>query len=137
MDYGCGSGILSIAAMKLGAKTVTSIDLDPQALLASSENALKNQVTLDIGLPEELSRKNLKADVILSNILAGTLAELTDVFSAHLLPHGKLILSGILKEQTEMIKYIYENTREFRLNFLCFDTNTDEEWAIMEWEKIC
>ncbi len=137
IDYGSGSGILGIAAMKLGADSVSSIDIDPQALTATAENAQKNGVLLDLYSPETFKRKNLKADMILSNILAGTLSELVSVFSGLLLPQGKLVLSGLLKEQVNFIQNCYVKTGKFKFTSLSLLEHQEEEWAIMELEKLC
>ncbi|WP_163934342.1 50S ribosomal protein L11 methyltransferase [Paraferrimonas sp. SM1919] len=108
IDFGCGSGILAIAALKLGAKHVTGIDIDPQALEASLENAKRNQVEtkLEVFLPEE-QPKNLKADTLVANILAGPLRELAPLISDLVRPGGKLALSGLLGEQADELHAHY------------------------------
>lgn len=102
LDYGCGSGILAIAAAKLGAATLTALDNDPQALIATKENAERNGVTLEnieICLPP--LAENFHCDVVLANILAEPLRQLAPQFAKILRPSGHLVLSGLLAEQGE------------------------------------
>ncbi len=107
LDYGCGSGILAIAAAKLGANKVTAIDIDPQALQATYDNAERNSVSELISrhLPMDLVDESY--DMLLANILAGPLAELADMLCAALRPGGTLVLSGILAEQAEGVTEAY------------------------------
>ncbi len=107
VDFGCGSGILSLAALKLGAKKVIGIDIDPQALQASLENAKRNGVEdrLELFLPKD--QPSFKADVVVANILAGPLRELAPVIIDYVAPNGLLALSGILEEQGENLQSIY------------------------------
>jgi len=100
LDYGCGSGILAIAALKLGARAAWAVDTEPQALRASHANAELNGVEdrLWIGSPESLPA--LKADVLLANILAGTLQDLMPRFQECVVAGGRLVLSGILERQS-------------------------------------
>jgi len=106
IDYGCGSGILGIAAVKLGAAHVTAVDLDPQALLATRANAERNGISsrIDVqGVPAVLG----KASCVVANILAGPLIELAPVLTAACEPGGDLILSGLLKSQAYEVKAAY------------------------------
>ena len=107
VDFGCGSGILSLAALKLGAKKVIGIDIDPQALQASLENAKRNQCEdrLELFLPKE--QPQFKADVVVANILAGPLRELAPVIIEYVASKGVLALSGVLEEQAEQLQSIY------------------------------
>jgi ribosomal protein L11 methyltransferase len=107
IDYGCGSGILAITASKLGAKHVWAVDNDPQALLATQDNAQKNNVetTISCMLPEQLPK--IEADGMLANILANPLINLAPTFATHLKPNAALILSGILTEQTNDVIAAY------------------------------
>ncbi|AWB65734.1 50S ribosomal protein L11 methyltransferase [Saccharobesus litoralis] len=107
VDFGCGSGILAIAALKLGAQRVVGIDIDPQAIEASKENAKRNQVEDKIELFLPNNQPNLQADVVVANILAGPLRELAQVITDYVKPGGKLALSGILASQAEQICEIY------------------------------
>ncbi|HEX4153021.1 MAG TPA: 50S ribosomal protein L11 methyltransferase [Steroidobacteraceae bacterium] len=106
IDYGCGSGILGVAALKLGASRVTAVDLDPQALIATRDNALRNGVgeRLDIqGVPPML----LPADLVVANILAEPLIELVPVLTQACKPGADLVLSGLLKAQAYALKAAY------------------------------
>ncbi|KPJ87761.1 MAG: ribosomal protein L11 methyltransferase [Gammaproteobacteria bacterium SG8_11] len=107
VDFGCGSGILALAAAKLGASQVWAVDNDPQALLACRANAEKNQLTQHISLcaPEELNLASV--DIIIANILANPLLQLAPRFAELLKPGGHLVLSGILGNQVEMIDTRY------------------------------
>lgn len=107
IDYGCGSGILAIAALKLGAEQVIGIDTDPQALLASGDNAIKNRVDdrLELFLPEAMPA--LQCDLLLANILANPLTELAEKIAHLVKSGGQIVLSGILKEQAEELQQIY------------------------------
>jgi len=107
VDFGCGSGILSLAALKLGAKKVIGIDIDPQALQASLANAKRNNVEdrLELFLPKD--QPNLKADVVVANILAGPLRELAPVIIEYVDDNGMLALSGVLEEQAAELQFIY------------------------------
>ncbi|MFT7130402.1 MAG: ribosomal protein L11 methyltransferase, partial [Gammaproteobacteria bacterium] len=110
VDYGCGSGILAIAALLLGAKEVIAIDNDPQALLATAENAKRNHIDPDrIGtfLPGS-APKNIKAHIVVANILAGPLAELAPLLSEMCLPDGYIALSGILSNQSSTLTDCYK-----------------------------
>ncbi|WP_153914165.1 50S ribosomal protein L11 methyltransferase [Shewanella sp. TC10] len=108
IDFGCGSGILAIAALKLGAKTVTGVDIDYQAIDASTANAERNGVAdkLALYLPEN-QPENLQADILVANILAGPLRELAPLIAEKVKPGGKLALSGLLQEQAEEISQFY------------------------------
>jgi len=99
IDFGCGSGVLAIAALKLGAAHLTGVDNDAQALEASRENAGRNGVSekMDLYLPQHFPQ--IQADVLIANILAGPLADLAPKFAAHTAPGGALALSGILRGQ--------------------------------------
>jgi len=103
IDYGCGSGVLAIAAIKLGATHVWAVDIDPQALEATSKNAITNGVTQHITplLADELSQ--VKANCLLANILANPLLELVSFFAGLLPGGGYLVLSGILNTQTDKV----------------------------------
>lgn len=108
LDFGCGSGILGVAAAKLGAKSITAIDIDPQALLATRSNAERNEVSdlITTGLPRELN-DDARFDVVVANILAGPLVELAPTICQALRPGGVLALSGILQEQATAVREAY------------------------------
>lgn len=107
IDYGCGSGVLGIAAIKLGAAHVIGVDNDPQALEASAENARRNHVDdrIELYLPEAFNEP--LADVLVANILADPLLDLEPVFRRSLRPGGQLALSGILTGQEHEIIRCY------------------------------
>lgn len=113
IDFGCGSGILAIAALKLGAKSAVGIDIDPQAILASRNNAEANGVAdrLQLFLSDD-KPANLKADVVVANILAGPLKELYPVISQLPKAQGNLGLSGILASQAQSVCEAYAQTFE-------------------------
>ncbi len=109
IDFGCGSGILAIAALKLGAKQAIGIDIDPQAILASRNNAEQNGVAdrLQLFLSED-KPTDLQADVVVANILAGPLKELYPIISQLVKPQGDLGLSGILENQSASVCQAYQ-----------------------------
>jgi ribosomal protein L11 methyltransferase len=106
IDYGCGSGILGIAALKLGAAHVWAVDLDPQALLATRDNAARNGVSsrIDVQGIEDSLRP---AYCVMANILAGPLIELAPTLTRACEPGGYLLLSGLLKTQAYAVKAAY------------------------------
>ncbi len=108
IDFGCGSGILAIAALKLGAAQAIGIDIDPQAIQASRDNAQRNGVAdrLSLWLPHQ-QPENLRADVVIANILAGPLRELAPLISILPKPQGYLGLSGILASQAASVSAAY------------------------------
>ncbi|MCF6337407.1 MAG: 50S ribosomal protein L11 methyltransferase [Gammaproteobacteria bacterium] len=107
IDYGCGSGILAVAAAKLGAGHVWAVDNDPQALIATHDNAQKNAVadTIDAVLPDALP--DLQTSLLLANILAQPLMDFAERFAAHVTPGGHIVLSGILAEQAAQVAASY------------------------------
>ncbi|ELJ8538256.1 50S ribosomal protein L11 methyltransferase [Vibrio cholerae] len=113
IDFGCGSGILAIAAIKLGAAKVIGIDIDPQALLASKDNAARNGVEdqIEVYLPKD-QPEGLVADVVVANILAGPLRELSPIIKGLLKPGGQLAMSGILDTQAESVAEFYRDDLE-------------------------
>lgn len=124
IDFGCGSGILAIAALKLGAKSAIGIDIDPQAILASRNNAEQNGVEnrLELFLAKD-APVDLQADVVIANILAGPLKELAPTISQLVKPQGKLGLSGILETQASSVCQAYESV--FNLDPVLIK----EEWS--------
>jgi ribosomal protein L11 methyltransferase len=107
IDYGCGSGILAIAALKLGAASAIAIDYDPQALLATQENATRNAVAphLQTLLPSELIET--KVNFLIANILADPLLELAPYFAKLVYSGGYLALSGITQDQAQQLTQAY------------------------------
>ena len=123
LDWGCGSGVLAIAALRLGAGSATGVDLDPKAMVASRENALLNGVagTLDFCTPDALS-DDARYDLVVANILAGTIMELATTLEQHLKPQGVLILSGILAAQVDRVRTSfaqYNLTSTYREEWAC------------------
>ena len=111
IDYGCGSGILGVAALLLGAKKVYATDIDPQAVLATQQNAELNGVleNLYVGLPEEFNKElaGQKADVFVANILAGPLMALAAEFSTFIKSEGEFALAGVIEEQVSDVSRVY------------------------------
>lgn len=124
IDYGCGSGILGIAAARLGAVRVYGVDIDPIALEVSDKNAAQNHVAatvLSTHLPEQLP--DIKADIVIANILALPLLSLTTTLAGLLKPHGSIILSGILQEQADIV------IAEYRHWFEDFNVTNQDGWV--------
>ncbi len=109
LDYGCGSGILSIAAVKLGAKMVTGVDIDPQSVITARDNAKRNHCEMQCYLPEEFASLAPAGqyDIVVANILAGPLKGLVSVLTRRIAPHGYMVLSGILEGQTDDVIAAY------------------------------
>lgn len=110
IDYGSGSGILAIAAAKLGAAEVHAVDNDPQAILATLDNCQRNGVSLDrlhAYLPDALP--SMQADILIANILAAPLMALAEHFASLLKPGGYLVLSGLLDTQVEQVAACYRD----------------------------
>ncbi|MGR9052102.1 MAG: 50S ribosomal protein L11 methyltransferase [Gammaproteobacteria bacterium] len=129
IDYGCGSGILAVAAVLLGAAKAHAIDIDPQALTATQDNAEKNRVADRIACwtPERFSP--VTADLVVANILAQPLIDLSPKLCALLKPNGHLVLSGILTEQAEAVAQAYRS---------CVELNTPtlrEDWCRLDGRK--
>ncbi len=109
IDYGCGSGILAIAACKLGASQVLGVDIDPQALDASRQNAERNHIpATDFKLSRPESMDRTPVDLLIANILSGPLVVLATSLSELVKPGGKILLSGILQQQTNDIQSVYQ-----------------------------
>ncbi|KAF3981800.1 MAG: 50S ribosomal protein L11 methyltransferase [Methylococcales symbiont of Hymedesmia sp. n. MRB-2018] len=130
IDYGCGSGILAIAALLLGAKQAHAIDIDPQAIEATHYNAEKNQVEdkLTCYLAEQFNP--FQADIVLANILAQPLCDLSEPISKRVKSKGKLILSGILNEQTESVTKAYQIQ-----NIQLASPVSQGEWCLLSGSK--
>ncbi len=131
LDYGCGSGILAIAALKLGAKSATGVDIDEQALIASKENAKRNGVEdklqLVMGTDKKLDLPQFPITV--ANILAGPLAELEPIIASLTQSGGKLALSGILTEQADSVIEAY--SKDFVMN----KVKDLDGWALLTGTK--
>ena len=112
-DFGCGSGILSIAALKLGASKVVACDIDPQAIQSSKKNAIANDVGEKLILRNEINNVDGPYDIIIANILSNTLIENVEIICQNLRPGGKLGMSGILSNQIESVINIYSKYIKF------------------------
>lgn len=130
IDYGCGSGILAIAALKLGAVKAYCVDNDPQALQATLDNAERNQIPTEqivVLSPSEVP--NIRVDLLIANILAGPLGDLAERFSYLVKTNGKITLSGILAEQGEGL-------REHYGQFFTMNESTQEgDWIRLDGHK--
>jgi ribosomal protein L11 methyltransferase len=127
IDYGCGSGILAIAAAKLGAGRVVGVDVDPLAITASQMNAARNNVDIMFYLPDELP--SLSADVVVANILSGPLQELAPKFAGLTKAGRKIALSGIMRKQANEVRLAYEKW------FIMGETFYETEWALIEGKR--
>jgi ribosomal protein L11 methyltransferase len=123
LDYGCGSGILAIAAAKLGASQVDAVDIDPQAVETAAANAALNEVAVRSLAAEALAPALY--DIVVSNILAQPLIVLAPLLAARTAPGGRLALSGILQPQAAEVAAAYANF--FEMN----ESLTDEGWALV------
>ena len=129
IDYGCGSGILAIAALKLGAAEAFAYDIDPQARLATRDNAVRNGVadrlTITVTAPQEPE----SCDVLVANILAGPLTDLADRFATLLRPGGRIALCGLLPEQAESVAVAYGPW------FMIGATTVRDGWALLSGSR--
>lgn len=127
LDYGCGSGILAIAALKLGAGSAVGVDIDPQAMIASRDNATQNAVQAAFYLPHELPEGQF--DVVVANILANPLRMLGEMLAQRTKTAGRIVLSGILAEQVDEMQAIY--AQWFEMN----PAITENGWACLSGTK--
>lgn len=134
IDYGCGSGILGVAACLLGASQVYAVDLDPQALLATHANAEKNNVVqrmATFSVPEfKRQYQTLQCPLLLANILAGPLVDLSEMLASHVEPGGRIVLSGILAEQADKVSKAYQQW------FTIDEVTQEEDWIRIVGTKI-
>lgn len=129
IDYGCGSGILALAAQKLGAKSVAGTDIDPQAITASKQNAERNNEEIPFNLVEDFNSEPV--DLLVANILAGPLKELATEFDRLLKPGGTLVLSGLLATQSEGLIEHYQ-----QLGIQLDNQETQDEWGLLSGQKV-
>ena len=123
IDFGCGTGVLAIAAAKLGALSVIAIDNDTQAVLSSKENVAKNNCEDIISVIHSIDRDDCnQCDLLIANILANPLVELEPLFSGLVSSNGMLLLSGILKEQVDRVINYYS------VNFSNIEVVNKDEW---------
>lgn len=108
IDYGCGSGVLALAALRLGARTVHCVDIDPQALIATRDNAATNGLADSVRLWESPESLAASGDLLLANILSGPLVELAARFASLVRPEGQLVLAGLLEHECPDVTRAYE-----------------------------
>jgi ribosomal protein L11 methyltransferase len=125
LDYGCGSGILAIAAIKLGARHAWGMDIDPQALLATRENAARNGIEDRVSTTDDPACDGVVADVLIANILAGPLIELAPRLAERVRIGGRVALSGLLLEQVEAVAAGWRPWCDLHL------AATREDWALL------
>ncbi len=128
IDYGCGSGILAVAALKLGAKRAYGVDIDPQALIASLQNARRNEVSGRLVLAS-VPYAFPVCPLVVANILAGPLAQLEGNMAALCRKGGTLLLSGILEEQAPQVIEAYEK------DFAFLGQKVLDEWVLMTFTR--
>lgn len=126
LDYGCGSGILAIAAAKFGAAPVDAVDIDEAAIAATANNAEKNQVALRSGMPDIIADQY---HVVLANILANPLQVLAPLLCNHVAPGGHLVLAGILERQAELLKAAYAPWVQLEVR------DSEDGWILMVAQK--
>ena len=127
LDYGCGSGILTIAALKLGAGSAVGVDIDEQAIRASNDNAAQNDVQAHFYLPDGLPQGQF--DVVVANILANPLRMLGEMLATRTKQGGRIVLSGLLAEQSEELGEIYSQWFDIE------PAETEEGWARLSGVK--
>ncbi len=130
LDFGCGSGILALAALKLGAHRVTAVDYDLQAITATRQNALVNEVEDRLVTATTLDGLEVQFDFIVANILAATLVIEADQLCRQLKPGGEVALSGILTEQLAEVSAAYQDCIEFTTPAY------RDEWACLSGTKV-
>lgn len=126
LDYGCGSGILAIAAARLGASGIVGVDIDPQAVLAAADNATNNSVDVRFCSPDAVPLR--PADVVVANILANPLIALAPMIAARC--DGRLALSGILEAQAAQVAQAY------RPDFALDVTDQEEGWVLLTGARL-
>jgi ribosomal protein L11 methyltransferase len=129
IDYGCGSGILAIAAGRLGANCVTAVDIDPQALLATRDNAARNGLADSLLTVSPAGLEPESVDLVIANILANPLVELADRLAGLVRPTGHIVLTGILARQADAVMAAY------RPWFTFAEPVVREEWVLLEGIK--
>ena len=125
IDYGCGSGVLAIATLLLGASHCWAVDIDEQALQATRENARINHVDAHLHVAQPESLDQINADIVLANILFQPLIQLADTMAEKVRPGGSLVMSGILEEQMQPLRQRY--ARDFQF----LEERSTDGWALM------
>ena len=113
LDFGCGSGVLAIAALKLGCHSATAMDIDPQAVIATRQNAESNGVAGRLHVCGTADDKEGQFYAVVANILAGPLVQFAESITSRIAGHGMLALSGVLCEQADAVMAAYEPWIEF------------------------
>jgi ribosomal protein L11 methyltransferase len=126
LDYGCGSGVLALAALRLGAASACAVDIDPQALLATSENAARNALESRLTVMPAGELVAGAWDVVLANILAGPLVQLAPALARHARPGGAIVLAGMLEDQAEGVAQAYRPWFHMRM------FAKRDGWAVLE-----
>ena len=134
LDFGCGSGILAIAALGLGAETVSAVDNDPQAVTATRENAQKNGIRDCLFVTQDVAEITGSFDIVVANILAEPLVENAGDISDRIAPGGSLALSGILLEQAGSVIDAYDDSIEFESPEV--DETTEQTWVRLVGKRI-
>ena len=129
LDYGCGSGILAIAALKLGSTSAVGMDIDPQAVIATRQNAQDNGVAENLTVSGAAEAISGDFDVVVANILAGPLVQFADSITSRLASHGMLALSGVLCEQARNVRAAYEP-------WIDFDAPESREQDGQTWSRL-
>jgi ribosomal protein L11 methyltransferase len=114
IDYGCGSGILGLAAAKLGAAHIECFDSDPQALAATAENAERNTMADRLRVVGREDELTAEVDVLLANILCGTLCALAPRFASLVRPGGELVLAGLLEPEVALVTHTHDTWFDMR-----------------------
>jgi ribosomal protein L11 methyltransferase len=127
LDYGCGSGILTIAALRLGARQALGVDIDPLALIAARANAVRNRV--DARFVNTQAAPDHQADLVVANILANPLILLAPLLAAYLNKGGRIALSGILETQAAEVMAAYSPWFAMRID------DQDQGWALLEGQR--
>ena len=127
MDFGCGSGILGVAAGCLGASQITGLDIDPQALIATEHNASLNHLVVETLRPDQTPDRTF--DVVVANILANPLIDLANTLTKLTRPGGKIVMAGLLEEQADQVRAAYPA--------ITFDDDQSREgWTRLSGTKI-
>ena len=134
VDYGCGSGILAVAALKLGAARALGVDNDPQALTASAENSRRNgvgQAHFRVALPQQvpIASWSQQADLVVANILSGPLVELADTLISFLRPGGDLLMAGLLNSQSETLRAHYAHVIQLSV------VDQQDDWVCLRGKR--
>jgi ribosomal protein L11 methyltransferase len=129
LDYGCGSGVLAIAALKLGCQSAVAMDIDPQAIIATEQNAEHNGVLTNLQVFGGAAQVQGQFDIVIANILAGPLMKLAEPIAAHVRAGGLLALSGLLAEQVDEVVAAYQPSIDF--NPVLLREQGNQIWACL------